>query len=133
MKTTLLILLLPFTLLAQKHVHKEVYYQKEFSRILMIEGIDNNTEVRLSDNTRCDIVTGYFAIEVDFASKWAEGVGQSLHYALMLNKKPAILLILEDDKDIKYLNRIKVTANKYNITIWTIDKELKWQRIDSKT
>lgn len=124
MKTTLLILLLPFTILAQKHVHKEVYYQNAFSDTLTSKGIENSKEVRLSDNTRCDIVTDQYAIEVDFANKWAESIGQCLHYALMLNKKPAVLLILEDDKDIKYLNRIKVTSNKYHITIWIINKEL---------
>ena len=53
----------------------------------------------LGDRTRCDIVTATHAIEVDFADKWAEAIGQSLSYALQLNLKPAIALILEEENE----------------------------------
>ena len=38
-------------------------------------------EVVMKDGTRCDILTSTHAIEVDFAKKWAEAIGQSLNYA----------------------------------------------------
>lgn len=130
MKTTLIILLLPFTLFAQKHVHKEAVYQKAFSDTLTNNNTNNLIEVRLSDNTRCDIVTDSYAIEVDFANKWAESIGQSLHYSLMLNRKAGVLLILEGEKDVKYLSRLMVTAKRYNITVWTINKNFEYKRIN---
>ena len=36
----------------------------------------------MPDGTRCDILTDTHAIEVDFADKWAEAIGQSLNYAM---------------------------------------------------
>ena len=121
MKILILIILSPITLFAQKHGHKEVYYQKKFSDKLTSEGISNLTEVVLFDRTRCDIVTDSFAIEVDFASKWAESIGQSLYYSNVLNKKAGVLLIIEDkQRDEKYLKRLRFIAEKYDITVWLI-------------
>jgi len=55
--------------------------------------------VVLGDNIRCDIVTATHAIEVDFADKWTEAIGQSLSYVLQLNLKPAIALIMEVENE----------------------------------
>ena len=52
---------------------------------------DVKTEVVLKGG-RCDVVTEEFAIEVDRANKWHEAIGQALHYALYLKKKPCIAL-----------------------------------------
>ena len=53
-------------------------------------------EFRLWDATRVDCLTKDYAIEFDFAKKWAESIGQSLYYAKMTGKKPAVVLILTD-------------------------------------
>lgn len=53
----------------------------------------------MPDGTRCDIVTDTHAIEVDFADKWGEAIGQSLNYAFQSNKRAGILLILEKESD----------------------------------
>lgn len=45
-------------------------------------------EVVAPDGTRCDILTDEYAIEVDFANKWAEAIGQALNYAIQFNKMP---------------------------------------------
>ena len=50
-------------------------------------------EVLLQDGTRCDIITKTHAIEVDFANKRAEAIGQSLNFALQTNKKAGIYSI----------------------------------------
>jgi hypothetical protein len=40
------------------------------------------TEVTMPDGTFADCISPTHAIEVDFTHKWAEAIGQSLHYAL---------------------------------------------------
>jgi hypothetical protein len=40
------------------------------------------TEFVNPDQTRTDCISDTHAIEVDFSSKWAEAIGQALHYAL---------------------------------------------------
>jgi hypothetical protein len=54
----------------------ERYYQEKFAR-----EIGGRVEVVMKDGTRCDILTATHAIEVDFAKKWEEAIGQSLNYA----------------------------------------------------
>ena len=75
----------------------------------------------MPDKARADCVTATHAVEVDFAPKWAESIGQSLYYAKVLNKKPGILIIMENgEKDLKYLKHVKSVADSYGITVWTI-------------
>ena len=110
-----IVLILSATLIIQaKHLHKESYYQKIFC-----DEIDGKTEVVLSDRTRVDCLTDKYAIEVDFASKWAEGIGQSLHYSIMTGKKAGVYLIIEKKSDIKHLKRLKNVADRYCIKVWS--------------
>lgn len=112
-------------LMSQTH-QKERYYQDIFA-----EAIRGKTEVVLSDGARVDIVTDTFAIEVDFAYKWAESIGQSMYYSEMLNKKTGVLLIMRNDKDDRYLNRLMKIAIKYSITVWVINVEgNSWKIVD---
>ena len=64
-------------------------------------------EFILWDNTRVDCLSKDYAIEFDFAKKWAESIGQSLYYAKMTGKKPAVVLILTQLEDYKYVKRIE--------------------------
>ena len=75
-------------------------------------------EAVLWDMTRVDCLAKDYAIEFDFAKKWAESIGQSLHYSAMTGKKPGIVLIIEKEKDFVYYNRIKPLCEKYGITLW---------------
>jgi hypothetical protein len=114
-----LFLIITVSLFGQKRINKEIYYQNYFA-----EKINGQTEFVLFDRTRVDILTSEYAIEVDFANKWAEGIGQSLYYSLVTEKKAGVLLIMEyPEKDKKYLNRLIKVSNKYNIKIWTIDSD----------
>jgi len=54
------------------------------------------TEVVLSDGSRVDLLSDEYAIEVDWAPKWAESIGQSVHYGLLTGRKPAVILLLKD-------------------------------------
>jgi hypothetical protein len=78
-------------------------------------------EYRLFDRTRVDCLTDNYAIEVDFAKKWAEGIGQSLYYADVTGKIPAVGLIV-GKKDKRFLKRINRIAKKYNIKVFVINK-----------
>lgn len=78
-------------------------------------------EYRLPDMTRVDCLFEDYALEVDWDYKWAESIGQSLYYALMTGKKPAVLLIL-GPKGERYLKRLKFVAHQYGITVFTVEK-----------
>ena len=94
----------------------ENYYQTKFCS--KFNGI---IEYRLKDATRVDCLTEEYAIEVDWAKKWAEGIGQSLYYSLMTKRKPAVALIVgKNDK--KYLKRLRKVTKEFNIKIFLIDK-----------
>lgn len=100
-----------------KHPRPEAEYQQSWCSYH--KGI---TEVELDDYTRIDCMTDREAIEFDFASKWAESVGQSLHYALKAHKRAGIVLIMENpDKDKYYLQRVLRLAKKYKIDVWTME------------
>ena len=64
-------------------------------------------EAVLWDLTRVDCLTKDYAIEFDFAKKWAESVGQSLYYAELTHKKPAVVLILNNWADLRYVKRVE--------------------------
>ncbi len=75
-------------------------------------------EYVLSDKTRVDCLTDEYAIEYDWAHKWAESVGQSLYYARMTGLKPAVAIILKRPEDEKYIKRIELADER--ITIFKI-------------
>ena len=64
-------------------------------------------EYKLPDKTRVDCLTDEYAIEFDWAKKWAESVGQSLYYAKMTGKKPAVAIIIKNPTERAYIERIK--------------------------
>ena len=80
-------------------------------------------ERRLWDNTRVDILTDEWAVEVDWAHKWPEAVGQSLWYSCVSGKKPGICLLVNMTDDFKHIYRCNVVAAKYNINVWLVDTQ----------
>ena len=103
----------PAAIAAHSHLEKE--YQTAWCA--QHDGI---TEVVLTDQARVDCVTETHAVEVDFAAKWAESVGQALYYGLKTKLQPGVLLILERKSDVRFLPRLEAVADKYGITVWTI-------------
>ena len=110
--TALLLVLSLVTSLSAARLNPEAYYQE-----IAAKKYSGQTEVVLPDGTRCDIVTEAHAIEVDFADKWAEAIGQSLSYSFQLNKKAGILLILESPKDERHLIRVQSIIQHYRLPI----------------
>lgn len=80
-------------------------------------------EVVMKDGTRCDILTPTHAVEVDFAKKWAEAIGQSLNYAMQTGKRPGVALIVLSPSDNKYVERVRKISACYRLglTIYPID------------
>ena len=65
------------------------------------------------------------AVEFDFASKWAESIGQAEHYAKMTGKKVMVVLILEDpNTEMVYYNRVKEIATLHNFDTEYITPEI---------
>lgn len=103
--------------------HIESWYQN-----LWCEKRFGSTEIVMPDNSRCDCVINdqdsklNYAIEFDFANKWAEAIGQSLLYSFHTGYKPGIVLILEQESDYAYYLRLTnvVTSFMLPINIWTI-------------
>lgn len=94
-------------------------YQERFCA-----GVGGQVEFVLPDRTRVDCLTERHAIEVDFARKWAEAIGQSLHYAKMTGKAPGVLLIVDGESDQKYVDRLYGAINRWHlpIQVWLLDK-----------
>ena len=114
------ILIFPLLFVACSHTAKK-YHEKHYQTILCDE-LGGEMEYILRDRTRVDCLTDEYAIEVDFAKKWAEGIGQSLYYAHMTGKKPAVGFIMNTDKDQRYFKRLDALANKYGIKVFIIKK-----------
>ena len=96
--------------------YHEKYYQTQICNQL-----DGEMEYVLEDRTRVDCLSDEYAMEVDFAKKWAESIGQALYYAYMTDKKPAVGLIV-GKKDERYLKRLDAIAQRYGIRVFIIKK-----------
>ena len=94
----------------------ERYYQ-----VKMCNKLRGKIEYRLPDKTRVDCLTREYAIEVDWAKKWAEGIGQALYYANITHKKPAVALIVGKD-DQRYLKRLERVSRELDIKVIILDK-----------
>ena len=77
-------------------------------------------EFILWDRTRVDCLTKDYALEFDFAHKWAESVGQSLYYSIMTKRQPGVVLIITKITDIIYLNRHEAISNKEGIKVFVV-------------
>ncbi len=105
---------LPGLCMSSEKALKEKDYQSEYCK--------GEIEHRLPDRTRVDCLTDTHAIEYDWASKWAEAVGQSLYYAFQTNKKAGIVLIYKKPSDVRYYHRLMsvIQHNKLDIEVWIV-------------
>ena len=95
------ILLVFITSSLAKNKNTERHYQKIVAKEL--KGIIEHT---LPDRTRVDIFTEDVAYEVDFAYKWAEGIGQALHYSTITGRDAGLVLIIETEAHEKFVKRV---------------------------
>lgn len=66
------------------HLHPEKAYQQAWC-----DSNDGVMEVVLSGGSRVDCLTETHAIEVEFAEKWKEAVGQALYYGKKTGRAPS--------------------------------------------
>ena len=96
-----------------KHEHNEASYQHAWCSAK--NGVE---EYQNKDYTRVDCLTDTHAVEFDFANKWAESIGQALHYQYMTGKKAKVVLILENPKpEMIYFNRVKTLSEIYDFDV----------------
>ena len=97
------------------------YFEADY-REFACKQLEGSIEYVLDDGSRVDCLTDQYAIEFDFAKKWAEAIGQSLYYAEKTGKQPGIILIIPTEKDMRHMDKIKkvVEAKKLNIKLWSI-------------
>lgn len=110
---SLIIIFLTNTSEASKHQYNEAAYQHVWCKAH--NGIE---EYENSDKTRVDCLTDTHAVEFDFAKKWAESIGQALHYSYMTGKKGKVVLILENpNKEMCYYYRVKRLGYIHNFDV----------------
>ncbi len=100
--------------------HNEASYQNAYCKLH--NGI---VEYQNPDFTRVDCLTDMYAIEFDFAQKWAESIGQALHYQEMTGKKAKIVLILESPtKEMVYFKRVEKLSEKYDFEVEYVTRDI---------
>lgn len=77
----------------------------------------NGAPFTLPNGTEIDCLTQTHAIEVDFAKKFYEAIGQSLYYAMHTGKRAGILLIIDLPKEQRFLTRLRQTIRHYKLPI----------------
>ncbi|MCY4473444.1 MAG: hypothetical protein OXC07_11605 [Kistimonas sp.] len=114
--TLLLLSFTPWIALPAPAVN-EAWYQQ-----VWCDGIGGRTEAELDSGQRVDCLTETYAIEMDFAHKWTEAIGQSLQYALLTERKAGIVLILESAQDKRHLALARRVISHYKlpVTLWPL-------------
>jgi len=73
-------------------------------------------EVRLWDGTRVDLVGPDWVGEVDFARKWAEGVGQATYYSETTGKHGRLYLIYAPGEE-RFVYRAIIAGRRADIDV----------------
>lgn len=84
------------------------------------------TEVPVTSG-RVDILTEQYAIEVEWANKWKDGIGQALWYGLQTNRAAGIILIVRSSGDYKYFLQLNSALRHADlqdrIRVWQYPKD----------
>ncbi|MCL6270031.1 hypothetical protein M3P05_08815 [Sansalvadorimonas sp. 2012CJ34-2] len=91
---------------------REFWYQK-----VWCEGKGGKVEHELPQGPRVDCLTKTHAIEMDFARKWPEAIGQSLHYSLLTGLEAGIVLILKSPGETHHIHAARKVIKHYQLPI----------------
>ena len=86
-----LCLLLPALLPTTSDARDERQWQRQYCAGMKLEQ-------HLDYGGYVDCLSPQYAIEVEWANKWEEAVGQSLYYAARTDRKPGIILLCEQSE-----------------------------------
>ena len=73
-------------------------------------------EYTLADKTRVDCLTMTHAYEYGYTEKWAESVGQALHYARMTGRIAGVVLIKKRSGD-RHVTRVQEMIRHYGLPL----------------
>jgi len=105
--------LLPFLLLSTISFAQKTSERSYAKRIA--EKLGGRLEVSVQSG-RVDILNETHAIEVEFARKWKNSIGQALWYGLQTGKTPGIVLIIENNrKEYKYSVQLQSTLATFGL------------------
>lgn len=75
------------------------------------------TDVPTPSGARVDCLLDDMAVEADWSEKWAEAIGQSLHYAGQFNRQAAILFLVHEESRPAHLLRLEQTISDFSLPI----------------
>ena len=110
---------------ANENVKSEVvatqrYGTETYWQDIIQKEIGGEKEYRLDDGTRVDLLFDDKACEIDWANKWAEGIGQSIYYGLKTDRPPLVILLAKKDGWEKYRDRVEYC----DIECWVYDTRI---------
>ena len=110
---------------ADENVKSEVvatqrYGTETYWQDIIQKEIGGEKEYRLDDGTRVDLLFENKACEIDWANKWAEGIGQSIYYGLKTDRPPLVILLAKKDGWEKYRDRVEYC----DIECWVYDTRI---------
>jgi hypothetical protein len=86
-----------------------------------------DTKFRFWDRTRPDLMGEKYVIEIDWSSKWKEGVGQACYYRELADKRGAVILLFPDG-----INSEKERLRGYRCMVACKGANLDWFFYDCK-
>ena len=108
-----LLTLIFFVLTTSAYTQSSPRYEKDYADYIQ-SLIGGEREVQVVGG-RADLVTDEYAIEIEWAPKWKEAIGQCLWYAMNTGKKPGIILIIENPNQFKYFQQLNSALEFSNL------------------
>lgn len=75
-------------------------------------------DVVMPDGTRCDLVSDTYAIEVDYAPKWPQSIGQATLYSIWTRRTAAVLILSRGEVDKLHLLRCRMVCDRLRIRMF---------------
>ncbi|MCR8827617.1 hypothetical protein [Pseudosulfitobacter koreensis] len=116
--TRLAVFLVAIVLAASMATAQSKIKEREFQERFCV---GMNLEVITEAGTKADCVSDEYAIEVEKSHKWAEAIGQALHYGVELERQAGIIIVCEDTANCQahwYRLESTIKNNSLPITVW---------------
>lgn len=114
----IVLILISLPVMAKQRIYAEKVYQTQWCNQhngTMEYVITSKSGVK----RRVDCLTDTMAVEFDYANKWHECLGQAIDYGTYTKRQGACILIVEKEKDSRYVNLLRQTIQKKNLDIRT--------------
>ena len=83
--------------------------EDEWNRYIC-EQLGGIAEVRTGAGTDIDCLTTTTAWEADFSGKWAEAIGQALHYAAEERKRPGVIFLCKESDELCLRHELRMIS-----------------------